>query len=113
MRKWFSTHPGGRYTICQAANVSRSKFKEDEPTPLTKDRATHHFKKTLAGSKWEVIKGFHTLRHSFASICAMRGVPETTIDAWMGHQTEEMRERYRHPTPILSLDEALVCDRFA
>ena len=73
----------------------RSRFKRDVPTPLTRDRAAHHFKNTLAGSKWKVVKGFHTLRHSFASICAMRGVPEATIDAWMGHQTEEMRERYR------------------
>ena len=99
MRKWFSNHPGGRYTICQSANAARNELEQDESTSLTKGAATHHFKSTLAGSKWRVIKGFHTLRHSFASICAMRGVPEATINAWMGHQTEEMRERYRHLYP--------------
>jgi integrase len=53
----------------------------------------------LSKSKWSKLKGFHVLRHSFASICAMRGVPEAIIDSWLGHQTEEMRRRYRHLYP--------------
>jgi integrase len=58
-----------------------------------------HFKRTLGGSKWAVIPGFHTFRHSFASILASEGVDETTIDRWMGHQTQEQRDRYRHLFP--------------
>jgi len=88
MQKWFAEHPGGRLTICSAANH-----------PLTRDAAHHHFSKTLAKSKWSVVRGFHVLRHSFASICAMRGVAEGIIDSWLGHQTEEMRARYRHLYP--------------
>jgi len=88
MRGWFDRHPGGCYTICQVPNV-----------PLTKDMANHHFAQTLAGSKWSVLRGFHTLRHSFASICAMKGIPDAIINAWMGHMTDEMRDRYRHLAP--------------
>jgi len=88
MRGWLSSHPGGRYTVCQVPD-----------SPLTKDRANHHFAQTLADSKWSVLKGFHTLRHSFASVCAMKGIPDAIINAWMGHMTNEMRDRYRHLAP--------------
>ena len=88
MQDWFATHPGGQLTICEKAD-----------RPITRDAAHHHFSQTLKGSKWEKLRGFHVLRHSFASICAMRGVAEPIIDAWLGHQTEEMRRRYRHLYP--------------
>ncbi len=88
MGDWLSSHPGGQNTICRAGE------------PLTVDMAHDHFKRTLASSeKWKVIPGFHTFRHSFASILASKGVDETTIDRWMGHQTQEQRERYRHLFP--------------
>lgn len=48
---------------------------------------------------WEHVKGFHVLRHSFASNLAAAGVSQPLIDSWMGHQTEEMRKRYRHFFP--------------
>jgi integrase len=66
---------------------------------LTLSEAHCHFKRTLKGSKWERIKGFHTFRHSFASNLANGGVDQRIIDEWMGHQTEEMRRRYRHLFP--------------
>jgi integrase len=43
--------------------------------------------------------GFHTYRHSFASNLACLGVDQRIIDEFMGHQTEEMRKRYRHLFP--------------
>ena len=88
IQDWLSHHPGGRYTICDAAG-----------RPLTKHAANYHFGKVLEGSKWSVLKGFHALRHSFASICAMHGIPDSIINAWMGHVTDEMRDRYRHLCP--------------
>ena len=88
MQEWFAQHTGGCPTICSETDH-----------PLTRDAAHYHFSKTLEGSKWSVVRGFHVLRHSFASICAMRGVAEGIIDSWLGHQTEEMRARYRHLYP--------------
>ena len=67
--------------------------------PITKDEAHDHLKRTLAGSKWDVLRGWHVFRHSFISICASKGVDQRLIDAWVGHQTEEMRKRYRHLIP--------------
>ena len=88
MQDWFAAHPGGHLTICEKPDKA-----------ITHDAAHHHFSKTLDDSKWSKLRGFHVLRHSFASICAMRGVAEGIIDAWLGHQTEEMRRRYRHLYP--------------
>jgi site-specific recombinase XerD len=88
MKSWLDMHPGGRYTISRTAGE-----------PLTEDAASYHFNKVLADSKWSVVQGFHVLRHSFASICAMHGVPESIVSAWMGHMTESMRAHYRHLYP--------------
>jgi integrase len=51
------------------------------------------------GGPWKHVKGFHVLRHSFASNLAAAGVSQPLINAWLGHQTEEMVARYRHFFP--------------
>lgn len=66
---------------------------------MTIYEATDHFRRTLANSKWSVMRGFHVLRHSFCSNLAAAGVDQRVIDEFMGHQTEEMRRRYRHLFP--------------
>jgi integrase len=66
---------------------------------VTKDEVHDHLRRVLRGSKWDVLRGFHTLRHSFISACASRGVDQRLIDEWVGHQTEEQRQRYRHLFP--------------
>jgi integrase len=132
LKEWLAVHPGGRYLFTQAQEVARSKkrsrttghkgekarpstYKGRMATvktravrpiagPLTKDEAHDHFKRTLAGSKWEVLRGFHVLRHSFISACASKGVDQRLIDEWVGHTTEEMRKRYRHLYPSAQAD---------
>jgi integrase len=101
MQEWIGRHPGGQFTLCQ-----------EDGSPVSIHLASAHFKRTLAGSKtWQTIPGFHTFRHSFASILAMRGVDQRVIDAFMGHQTAEMRARYQHLFPASrrrAIDELLV-----
>jgi integrase len=99
MKKWVAEHPGGSFTICQGLKAAGSRKTRTQHTPLTVDEANDHFHRALEGSRWTVIKGFHTLRHSFASNCAARGVDQRLINAWLGHQTEEMVQRYRHLIP--------------
>ncbi len=53
----------------------------------------------MATSDWKFITGFHIFRHSFASNLAAAEVDQRVIDEFMGHQTEEMRRRYRHLFP--------------
>ncbi len=98
LRDWLQIHPGGQDLFCQSA-VVRSKTHRTAPVPVTRDEAHDHFKRVMADSKWCVMRGWHVLRHSFASNCAAVGVDQRVIDEWMGHQTEEMVIRYRHLFP--------------
>jgi integrase len=69
------------------------------PGPITEDEAHDHLRRSLRGSRWAVIKGWHIARHSFASNCAARGIDQRLIDRWLGHTTDEMRRRYQHLIP--------------
>jgi integrase len=89
LREWLAEHPGGPCLYVQS-----------DGSPITKDEATDHLKRTLKRSeKWNRIHGFHTFRHSFASILASRGHDQRVIDRLLGHQTEAMRKRYQHLFP--------------
>jgi integrase len=99
LKDWLAVHPGGQHLFCHELHVFRSKTKRVEYGPLTRDEASDHYKRTLAGSKWEKLRGWHVFRHSFASNCAAKNIDQRVIDEWMGHQTEEMRRRYRHLFP--------------
>ncbi len=67
--------------------------------PITEDQAHDHLRRSLRGSRWSVIKGWHIARHSFASNCAAKGIDQRLIDRWLGHTTDEMRRRYQHLIP--------------
>lgn len=88
MREWFTTHPGGQYSL-----TSETK------KPLSVHEAHDHFKRALANTTWSNVRGFHVFRHSFCSNLAAAGVDQRVIDEFAGHTTEEMRRRYRHLMP--------------
>ena len=66
---------------------------------VSPDEASSQLSTTLNGSKWKVVRGWHIFRHSFCSNCASAGIDQRMIDSWVGHQTDEMRQRYRHLFP--------------
>jgi integrase len=99
LHEWLEKHPGGVSLFAQTINTPHSKKGRVEATPITRDEAHDHFHRTLAGSKWKVLKGWHVLRHSFASNLAAKGIDQRMIDEFMGHQTDEQRRRYRHLFP--------------
>lgn len=99
LRDWIERHPGGRNLFCHRLQVPRSKKRRTACVPLTRNEAHDHFQRLVADSKWRVLRGWHVFRHSFISNCASKGVDQRMIDEWVGHQTEEMRKRYRHLIP--------------
>jgi integrase len=125
LKAWLKIHPGGPYLFAQAVEVARSKKRSfttghrwnDRPTQLTarnagivertrpgilaltEDEAADHLKRTLAGSGWKEVRGYHIFRHGFISACASKGVDQRLIDEWVGHQSDEQRRRYRHLYP--------------
>jgi integrase len=89
LRAWLGeNHPGGPFTLCGHGG-----------RPYTRQMMTKAFRSAAKDSPWQVVQGYHVLRHSFASNCALKGVDQRVIDSWMGHQTEAMRRRYRHLFP--------------
>ena len=96
---WVDDHPGGQATFCMPENVCFSRKARKVGSPLTPDELHDHFSRTLKGSRWEVVHGWHTLRHSFCSNCAAAGVEQRLINDWVGHQTAAMVRRYRHLFP--------------
>lgn len=99
LRVWLTKHNGGRHLFTVPLEMPFQKARK-EYGPMTRMQAYRQFKATLAGSKWEVVTGFHVLRHSFGANLARSGrVSETTIGAWMGHTTQDMRSLYQHLFP--------------
>lgn len=88
-REYFaSAHPGGVFA-----------FAEGPGLPLAEAACQYAFRRAVRGSRWAKVRGYHTFRHSFVSVLAAAGVDQRVIDEMSGHQTEEMRRRYRHLTP--------------
>jgi integrase len=101
LQEWLQVHPGGPWLFAQNAKVVRSKTKRSVATQVTRDESHDHFKRSVAESKWKVLRGLHTLRHSFISCLAAAGVDQRIIDELAGHQTPEQQKRYRHLGPDL------------
>jgi len=99
LRDWIPSHPGGSFTFALRADIEHSKRSGNEVCPLTRDQMHDYFKRSLVGTKWSKACGWHVFRHSFCSNCAAVGIDQRLINAWVGHQTEEMVKRYRHLIP--------------
>jgi integrase len=125
LESWLAQHPGGVSLFCHEAEVARSRKRslrtgfmnqKTRPTagierqqnirlrerpgfaPLTESEAADHFQRTVQNSEWQVVPGWHALRHTFASILATN-TDQKLINAWMGHQTLEQQKRYQHLFP--------------
>jgi integrase len=126
LQDWLKEHPGGPFLFCQGGTVYRSKMRSATTghrgekkrassltgrmatvrkraavatTPISRDQFHDHFSRTLHGGKWAVVRGPHTLRHSFCSALAAKGVDQRIIDEIVGHQSAETARRYRHLIP--------------
>jgi integrase len=99
LETWLAKHPGGPYLFAHNERDDRSK-KRAVPlgVSLTRKEVADHFARTLRKSKWEKLRGWYVLRHSFVSNCATK-VDLVHLDKWTGHQTDEMRGRYTHLIP--------------
>lgn len=99
LERWINCHPGGPYLFGHNERNDRSK-KKAAPlgVQLTRKEVADHFTRTLRESKWDKLRGWHVLRHSFVSNCATT-VDLVHLDKWTGHQTDEMRGRYTHLIP--------------
>ncbi|HEX4129052.1 MAG TPA: tyrosine-type recombinase/integrase [Pirellulales bacterium] len=94
LKQWLATRKGSAHLFGY------------EERPLSVQAVHKALGRVLAKSKWSVVKGWHTFRHSFISACASKGIDQRLVDSWVGHQTDEQRVRYRHLYP--SVQEAAI-----
>lgn len=89
------------YTFPAEHRVARERNgnRRENDESVAPDEATDHLATTLKDTRWRVIRSWHIFRHSFISNCASLAVDQRMIGAWVGHQTEDMRKRYRHLFP--------------
>jgi integrase len=73
-------------------------FCEPDGTPLTLNKLEKRFWSRCRRAGLRRIR-WHDLRHTFASHCAMRGIPLRQIQAWLGHSAIHMTMRYAHLVP--------------
>lgn len=85
---WLTIHPGGSFLFCKTPGQ-----------PLTPEMASHYFRWAVEGSKWQVIRGFHCLRHSLISNLACKGASDHVIMGLVGHLNKETTRRYLHLRP--------------
>jgi integrase len=104
LKEYLDARPPFTMLFRQEARVVRSKKKRTAVTPVTLHEAQNHFKRTLKGTKWSVLRGWHVLRHSFISALANRGVDQRVIQDMCGHMTAEMQRRYAHLYPSTKQD---------
>ncbi len=88
LQDWLSVHPGGPLTFCKTAGEE-----------LSPQMMHHYLRWTLDKSKWKVIRGWHTFRHSFISNLASQGVSERIIMDLAGHLNPDTTRRYAHLIP--------------
>jgi integrase len=88
LQTWFALHPGGPLTFCKTAGEA-----------VTAQMMHHYLRWTLDQSKWKVVRGWHTFRHSFISNLASQGISERIIMELAGHVNPATSRRYAHLIP--------------
>ena len=91
LQSWLKQHPGGQMLFCW------NKGPEEQLTPLNPIMAYEQFRRLVRGSKWDVMKGWHVLRHSFISICVAESVDQRVLQSWV-----KMRDPQRRPVSDLA-----------
>lgn len=104
IREWMKNHPRCKMLFFQKTAAASDGREEVPYCPVSVDQATDLLRRVLDGTEWKHIRGWHVFRHSFISNCAAKGIDQRIIDAWSGHQTEEMRRRYTHLLPNCQQD---------
>ncbi len=99
LKTWMKKKPESPYLFPEVHDCFRIRKEQQEDGAMQPDEASHHLNIVLSGSDWSNLRGWHVFRHSFISNCATQGVDQRFIDAWVGHQTDEQRRRYRHLFP--------------
>jgi integrase len=97
-------HRGGDEPTDQWLVVPSHCSTPHSPRPATPRRPISRRQNALFFAATHMLSGYHVFRHNFASNLARAGKDQRVIDGFLGHQTEQMRKRYRHLYPDTKQD---------
>jgi integrase len=98
IRAMFTAMPGGPPAAPLFPSINGGERRASDVSKIfTKATTALGLNKDVTDRRQRVV--FHTLRHTFGSWLAIRGVPLYTIGSLMGHSTLEMTKRYAHLCP--------------
>ena len=60
------------------------------------ERAHRLLNQLIRGTEFELMSGWHCLRHSFISICVSKGLTWEQIAEWVGHVSRRTTRLYTH-----------------
>ncbi|MGW2539351.1 tyrosine-type recombinase/integrase [Kitasatospora sp. NPDC001574] len=85
------------HSVLVTTEGHRLLFRSTRSNLFRRDAFYKQFKKALAVAGLPADFRFHDLRHTFASHALDQGVPESTVQLYMGHaSTEELKSTYHH-----------------
>ena len=77
--------------------TATKKRASDRPVEdLRAERAARLLTELLSGTEFELLGGWHALRHGFITICVWKGMTFEQISQWTGHIERETQQRYTH-----------------
>ena len=77
--------------------TATKKRTSDRPVEdLRAERAARLLTELLSGTEFELLGGWHALRHGFITICVWKGMTFEQISQWTGHIERETQRRYTH-----------------
>ena len=94
------------HSLNQVFSKNNLVFGDENGMPFTYRQANYALEKACRGTSYKGVQ-WDTLRHTFASHLAMRGVPLRAIQDLLGHSTQVMAERYAHLSPHISRDAVM------
>lgn len=66
------------------------------PERLRAERASRMLDELVARTEFELMSGWHCLRHSFISLCVAKGTDWPQIAEWVGHVNQRTTQLYTH-----------------
>ncbi len=89
MRDHFAALPEGSAWLFPVLEPTTKRISERPHMVCRADRAGRLMRELLVGTEFELLGGWHALRHSFITICVWQGLTFEQISQWTGHIERE------------------------
>ena len=107
LKRYLIAAPGPRNPDCLVFRARASKRHPDGDGPVDPRRLLVSLKRLCKKCELDQPDTFklHSLRHSFISMCAAKGIPEAYVLDWVGHRSSDVVKMYFHQFDAIAADQ--------